>query len=293
MTCNKVNISNPYLANIGDDNFHHLGLNTSSTDMKKEYSDVKFVCISGSNERVKKFVKFLQSNLGLAKGEELCDRCSTDRYVMYKVGPVLALSHGMGVPSASILLHELFKLLHYAGAKDVTLFRMGTSGGLGVKEGTIVVTKRAVNGLLRPYYEQKVLGKLVCHPTDTSSTLSDELVSYSNEDEFPFDVIQGDTMCCDSFYEGQGRLDGAFCEFSEVEKMNFLEEAHRAGVRNIEMESLVVASLCQRAAIKAAIVCVTLVNRLENDQISLSKESLDEFQTRPWKLVSHYIKKNL
>ena len=41
MTCNKVNISNPYLANIGDDNFHHLGLNTSSTDMKKEYSDVK------------------------------------------------------------------------------------------------------------------------------------------------------------------------------------------------------------------------------------------------------------
>ena len=41
------------------------------------------------------------------------------------------LQHGMGVPSASILLHELFKLLHYAGAKDVTLFRMGTSGGLG------------------------------------------------------------------------------------------------------------------------------------------------------------------
>ena len=92
---------------------------------------------------------------------------------------------------------------------------------------------------------------------------------------------------------GQGRLDGAFCEFSEVEKMKFLEEAHHAGVRNIEMESLVVASLCQRAGIEAAIVCVTLVNRLQNDQISLSKESLDEYQTRPWKLVTHYIKKNL
>ena len=39
--------------------------------------------------------------------------------------------HGMGVPSASILLHEVLKLLHYAGAKDVVLFRMGTSGGLG------------------------------------------------------------------------------------------------------------------------------------------------------------------
>ena len=42
------------------------------------------------------------------------------------------LQHGIGVPSASILLHELFKLLHYAGAKDVSLFRMGTSGGLGI-----------------------------------------------------------------------------------------------------------------------------------------------------------------
>ena len=37
----------------------------------------------------------------------------------------------MGIPSASILLHEVFKLLHYAGATDVVLFRMGTSGGLG------------------------------------------------------------------------------------------------------------------------------------------------------------------
>ena len=50
------------------------------------------MCISGSNERIKKFAKFLQSNLGLAQDEELYDRCLTDRYVMYKVGPVLALS---------------------------------------------------------------------------------------------------------------------------------------------------------------------------------------------------------
>lgn len=62
---------------------------------------------------------------------------------------------------------------------------------------------------------------------------------------------------------------------------------------NIEMESLVVASLCRRAKVKAAIVCVTLLNRLEEDQISLSKDLLEEFQTRPWRLVVHYIKKNL
>ncbi len=38
----------------------------------------------------------------------------------------------MGVPSATILLHELLKLLKYAGASDVVLFRMGTSGGIGM-----------------------------------------------------------------------------------------------------------------------------------------------------------------
>ena len=39
-------------------------------------------------------------------------------------------NHGMGQPSASILFHEITKLLHYAGAEDVEYFRMGTSGML-------------------------------------------------------------------------------------------------------------------------------------------------------------------
>ena len=43
----------------------------------------------------------------------------------------LISQHGMGVPSVTILLHEILKLLHYAGAKDPLLFRIGTCGGLG------------------------------------------------------------------------------------------------------------------------------------------------------------------
>lgn len=37
----------------------------------------------------------------------------------------------MGVPSISIMLHELIKLLHHAQCRDVILFRLGTSGGVG------------------------------------------------------------------------------------------------------------------------------------------------------------------
>lgn len=39
--------------------------------------------------------------------------------------------HGMGVPSISIMMHELIKLLHHAQCRDVVLFRLGTSGGVG------------------------------------------------------------------------------------------------------------------------------------------------------------------
>jgi uridine phosphorylase len=34
--------------------------------------------------------------------------------------------------------------------------------------------------------------------------------------------VVGKTMCCDDFYEGQGRLDGAICEYTEQEKLEFL-----------------------------------------------------------------------
>lgn len=41
------------------------------------------------------------------------------------------LQHGMGIPSIAIMLHELIKLLYHARCTDVTVVRIGTSGGIG------------------------------------------------------------------------------------------------------------------------------------------------------------------
>lgn len=82
-------------------------------------------------------------------GTELTTIGKTERYSMYKVGPVICVNHGMGQPSISILLHELAKLLMYAGATNFMFLRIGTSGGIGVKPGTVVVTEEALDGLLR------------------------------------------------------------------------------------------------------------------------------------------------
>ena len=38
--------------------------------------------------------------------------------------------------------------------------------------------------------------------------------------------VIGNTMTCNDFYETQGRLDGAFCEYSNQEKIKFIRKAH-------------------------------------------------------------------
>lgn len=72
--------------------------------------------------------------------------------------------------------------------------------------------------------------------------------------------------CCNIF-KGQGRLDGAFCDFTETDKMNYLTKLHDFGVVNIEMESTIFAALTHHAGIRAAVVCVTLLDRLKGDQV--------------------------
>lgn len=78
----------------------------------------------------------------------------------------------MGVPSLSIMLNEIIKMLHYAGATDVTFVRIGTSGGIGVEPGTVVVSSGAVNGLLEEKHIQFVQGNIVSvHTLHSSQTL--------------------------------------------------------------------------------------------------------------------------
>lgn len=59
----------------------------------------------------------------------------------------------MGVPSLSILLHEIIKLMYHAKCKDPVFIRIGTCGGVGVDGGTVIISDDAVDGLLRSVYE--------------------------------------------------------------------------------------------------------------------------------------------
>lgn len=102
------------------------------------------------------FAHFLMDEIGfkLPAGLRLNDISALScRYSLYKVGPVLSVSHGMGVPSIGILLHEMIKLCYHAKCKDPVFIRIGTCGGIGVEGGTVVVSNDAVDGLMRSTYE--------------------------------------------------------------------------------------------------------------------------------------------
>lgn len=76
---------------------------------------------------------------------------------------------------------------------------------------------------------------------------------------------------------GQGRLDGAFCDFSESDKMDYLQKLQRHGVVNIEMESLAFAALTHHAGIKSAVICVAIIDRLKGDQVCMDEKLWEIF----------------
>ncbi|EFX77188.1 uridine phosphorylase 1-like isoform X2 [Daphnia pulex] len=290
-----VRLRNPNIELMDQDILYHLALGSGSHDLQQMFGDVKFVCMGGTPKRMEQFANFIMDEIGykLPAGTTLLDISQYSyRYSMYKVGPVLSISHGMGIPSVGILLHEVIKLMYHARVKDPVFFRLGTCGGIGLDGGQLVITDEAVDGMMRPFLELPVLGQLVQRPSKLDTELAKELQSLSTQDD-PFETHVGRTMCTYDFYEGQGRLDGAFCDYTEKEKLEFLHKVHDNNILNMEMESLAFAALTHHAGIRAAVICVTLLNRLNGDQVASSKEVLNEWQNRPQAIVARYIKKHM
>ena len=85
--------------------------------------------MGGTARRMKNTAILIKKELSL--NDEI-DNLTKDghRYNMYKIGSILCVNHGIGHPSLTTLLHEIFKLLVYAKCKDVTILRLGTCGAI-------------------------------------------------------------------------------------------------------------------------------------------------------------------
>jgi len=285
----SILLPNTLLSAQTDDKLHHFGISKSDPSLKETFSNVKFVCVGGSPTRMNRYAEmFAKENRDSPISANLSH---SDRFSMWKTGYVLWVNHGMGVPSMSIMLVEVLKLLHYAGAIGVQFVRLGTSGGIGVAPGTVIVSAGVLNGLLEKKHIQVIGGRLVKRDAVLDKPLGDQLRETAVRLRIPVDG--GLTLCTDDFYEGQMRLDGLFCEYTQEEKIAFMEELHKRGVKNIEMECTGFASYTHRAGVPAAVVCVTLLNRMVNDQVTLSKADYQDYELRPFRVVSEYIKERI
>jgi uridine phosphorylase len=251
--------------------------------------------MGGAARRMEEFAHFIKDEIGykLPAGMQLVDiTAASHRFSLYKVGPVISVNHGMGTSSMGILLHEMIKLMYHAKCKDPVFIRIGTCGGIGVEGGTVIVSNGACDGRLLSVHEETILGELVQRPATLNQAFAEEILALAHPDD-GFPVVTGKTMCANDFYEGQGRVDGAFCEYTETDKLNYLKKLHDFGLVNIEMESTMFAAFTHYAGIKAAIVCIAFLNRLNGDQVTTPKDVLMTWETRPQQLVSRLIRKYL
>ncbi len=221
-----------------------------------------------------------------------------ERYWMFKVdtpaGGVISVNHHMGQPTHSILLHETTKLLHHVGADrrddPFEYFRLGTSGGLGIEGGDVVVSERGLEPTGEAVYKLHVLGEQIELPTEFDPDLVERM--FECRDAVEGQVVRGGTVSCDDFYTVQARRDGAFCMVaSEEAKLEYLAKLHKKGAKNMEMEAAGFAAFCQHMGIPAVCVCTALLNRLNGDQVTATPAELAAYSQGPQKMLIEYIKR--
>ena len=87
----RVHLTNPHLEQLESDTLYHLALGTHTHDLEAMFGDVKFVCMGGTVKRMHEFAEMVAKELGI--DEPLVDLTkASNRYSMFKVGPVLSIS---------------------------------------------------------------------------------------------------------------------------------------------------------------------------------------------------------
>ena len=135
-----VYVHNPHLKTMKEDLLYHFNLGTSTHNLPALFGDVKvkiipyslpltmdtfdhllnwrvfcvlqFVCVGGSPWRMKSFIEYIAGELDLEDPKsEYPNICAgTDRYAMYKVGPVLSVSVSTYINNSIILLKTTFHI---------------------------------------------------------------------------------------------------------------------------------------------------------------------------------------
>ena len=135
------------------DVYYHFGV-ASDDPVLEGFRDVRAIILAGSGDRIDEFAQRWSALHGDAPVVALPKE---ERFVTRYCAGVLFASHGMGMPSASIAVQELMRMVFFLKGGDLEAMsevfwaRVGTSGGVGLPGGTVVVTTEGVMADLGPY----------------------------------------------------------------------------------------------------------------------------------------------
>ena len=292
------NINHAFLDGVLDgsseDVYYHFGV-ASSDPLLTTLRDVRAVVMAGSGSRIKEFAERWSELNG---GTEIVAFPKEDRFVTRYTAGVLFASHGMGMPSASIALQELMRMVFFLKAGDLDAMdevfwcRVGTSGGVGLPGGTVIVSSEGLMADLKPYRllnggtgEYWFDGRF---PTATS-----QAIIAANE-HTDFEIVAAKTVAGNEFFLEQFRLDGAICLETPETKMGWLRWLHDNGVANIEMEGAMLAGYLNWWGFSQfAMICCTLLNRLEGDQVTATAAQLHKYSEDSGVALFNYLAASL
>lgn len=277
-----------------DDVYYHFGV-ASSDPILEALADVRAVIMAGSGGRIKEFADRWSHLNG---GSPTVAFPKEDRFVTRYCAGVLFASHGMGMPSASIALQELMRLVFFlkrgdlAAMDDVFWCRVGTSGGVGLPGGTVVVSSEGLLADLKPY--RLLRGGDGEYWFDGRFPAATGAAIIAANDDTDFGIVSGKTVAGNEFFLEQFRLDGAICFETPESKMSWLRWLDANGVRNIEMEGAMLAGYLNHWGFpKFGMICCTLLNRLDGDQVTANPVQLHKFSEDSGIALFNYLRSSL
>lgn len=292
---NFENINHVFLDAVLDgeqiDTYYHLGV-ASDDPLLDQMRDVRAVIMAGSRSRIVDFAQLWSAEHG---GAAVVSFPKEDRFTTRYCAGALFVSHGMGAPSASIAVQELMRLVYFLKRGDLIRLdeifwaRVGTSGGVGVPAGTIVITTEALMTDLQPFRLLDGRGGAHWFDGHFPQDIADAMVSSNRESRIA--IVQGKTVTTSEFFIEQFRLDGAITINTEMQKTEWLQRLDENGVRNIDMEGAMFAAYMNAWGFsRFAMVCSTLLDRLAGDQITVNSEDLKTYDQRAADILFTYLR---
>lgn len=238
---------------VPTDRLYHIGFGAS--DLGADLP--RFALLSGDPERARRIA---METPGVTLEKKLSENRGLYSYLARLANGrrFLSATSGMGAPSLSIVVNELYQV----GIRAI--IRVGTSGAIqaDVKTGSVVITRAA---LCRQGAADDIAPKE--YPAAANPFLTVALVNAARE--LGVDWHLGLTASVDTFFEGQERIESSANKYLLRRHHGVTDEYRHLNILNYEMEAGTLFKMAGVYGFAAGCICAVIANRTESERPDL------------------------